>query len=296
HMSDPPELHLGLILPNFGDNLTPERLVSAARAAEDAGFDSGWVTDHVMVPAAIKDVYGTILDVMVSLGFLAATTARLKLGVSALIVPQRNPLVVLKQLTTLDFLSKGRVLTAVAAGWLEGEFRTLNASFQERGKIMDAWLELAVESFDQMPGPVRHDGHLSVEDAWLAPGLVARPEIWAAGVSNATLKRATLTGVWHPVALRVDDLREMAASFRDRRPDGRVVLRIDVDFAEEPQADASDARGRPALAGPPETLAEGLGAYIEAGCDGFVVNLGHDRDGLEERVARFGEEVVASLS
>ncbi len=76
--------------------------MGAAQAAEAAGFDSGWVTDHVLVPNEHAHVYGTIGEALVSLGYLSAQTSRLELGVSALVVPQRNPLVALKQLATLD--------------------------------------------------------------------------------------------------------------------------------------------------------------------------------------------------
>ena len=64
-------LHLGLILPNYGEGLDAERLAGAAVAAEAAGFDSGWVTDHVLVPPGHAPVYGTIAEALVSLGFLA---------------------------------------------------------------------------------------------------------------------------------------------------------------------------------------------------------------------------------
>src|SRR5919202_1334329 len=119
-----PPLHLGLVLPNYGETLAAERLAGVAVAAEEAGFDSGWVTDHLIVPAEQAGTYGTIAEALVSLGFLAGRTRRLALGVSALVVPQRQPLVALKQLTTLDFLSGGRVVTAVAAGWLGEEIAT----------------------------------------------------------------------------------------------------------------------------------------------------------------------------
>jgi len=196
-------LHFGLILPNYGDGLGAERLASAAVAAEEAGFDSGWVTDHLIVPDEHAAVYGSIAEALVSLGFLAGRTSRLELGVSALVVPQRNPLVALKQLTTLDFLSNGRALTAVAAGWMEGEFETLEAPFARRGRILDEWLDLAASVLAQMPGRVQYKGELLSVDGWLAPALVrpGGPELWVAGVSRATIRRAAKTGVWHPVAL-----------------------------------------------------------------------------------------------
>src|ERR671934_1769389 len=165
-------LHLGVILPNYGEALAAERLAGVAVAAEQAGLDSGWVTDHVIVPEEHAGTYGTIAEALVSLGFLAARTHRLQLGVSALVVPQRRPLLALKQLTTLDFLSGGRIVTAVAAGWMEGEFATLGASFEGRGRLLDEWLDAAASVFEQMPGLVRWHGRLLSFEGWLAPALV----------------------------------------------------------------------------------------------------------------------------
>jgi alkanesulfonate monooxygenase SsuD/methylene tetrahydromethanopterin reductase-like flavin-dependent oxidoreductase (luciferase family) len=290
-------LHLGLILPSYGDALDAERLAAAAVTAEEAGFDSGWVTDHVLVPPEHAAVYGTIAEPLVALAFLAGRTRTLELGVSALVVPQRSPLVALKQLTTLDLLSGGRLVTAVAAGWMEGEFATLGASFEGRGRLLDEWLDAAASAFDQMPGLVRWEGELLSFEGWLAPALVrpGGPELWVAGVSRATLRRAAKTGVWHPVALPVDELRPLAAELRERRPDARVVLRIGISFAPEPRP-GRDERGRHAIAGPPGWIAERLAEYAEAGCDGFVANLEHDRPGLDERILRFAEEVRPPMS
>ncbi len=289
-------MHLGLILPNYGENLAATRLAGVALAAEESGFASGWVTDHLIVPDEHARIYGDVAEALVSLGFLAGRTRRLELGVSALIVPQRNPLVVLKQLTSLDLISGGRIVTAVAAGWMEGEFGTLGASFEQRGKLLDDWLRLAAAIFEQMPGHVHYEGPLLSVDGWLAPALVrpGGPELWVAGVSRATLRRAAMTGVWHPVALPVDELRKMAAELRERRADSHVILRINVFQVPEPETEA-DERGRHAIAGPPEWVAERLREYVEAGCDGFVLNLDYDSPDLEERVRRFAEEVVPLL-
>jgi alkanesulfonate monooxygenase SsuD/methylene tetrahydromethanopterin reductase-like flavin-dependent oxidoreductase (luciferase family) len=286
-------LHLGVILPNYGPALVAQELADVAVAAEEAGFDSAWVTDHLIVPAEHAGVYGTVAEALVSLGFLAARTQRLELGVSALVVPQRNPLIVLKQLTTLDFLSGGRIVTAVTAGWMEREFATLGAAYEGRGSLLDEWLELAGSVFKQMPGRVRYEGRAFSLDGWMAPALVrpGGPELWVAGVSRATLRRAALTGVWHPVALPPDELGSMAAELRGRRPDSRVVLRIGVYFEREPRT-RGDERGRHALAGPSEWLAARLCEYVDAGADGFVVNLDHQEPALEERVRRFAEEVI----
>lgn len=290
-------LHLGVILPNYGAALDAERLASVAVTAEHAGFDSGWVTDHVFVPAEHSGTYGTIAEALVSLGFLAGRTRRLELGVSALVVPQRQPLVALKQLATVDFLSGGRLVAAVAAGWMEGEFASLGISYEARGRLLDEWLSATASVVEQMPGRVRYAGDSYSVDGWMAPAIV-RPgglELWVAGVSLATLRRAAKTGVWHPVALSVPRLRTLAVQLRERRADSRVILRIGVRVSPEPQAEATDERGRHAIAGPPGWIAARLTEYIHAGCDGFVLNLDHDRPGLEERVRQFAAEIAPLL-
>jgi alkanesulfonate monooxygenase SsuD/methylene tetrahydromethanopterin reductase-like flavin-dependent oxidoreductase (luciferase family) len=261
-------------------------------AAEEAGFDSGWVTDHLVVPPEHAPIYGTIAEPLVTLGFLAGRTSRLQLGVSALVVPQRSPLVALKQLTTLDFLAQGRIVTAVAAGWMEGEFAVLDADFEHRGEALNRWLRQVVDAFERMPGPVS----FATGEGWLAPGLVrpGGPELWVAGVSRATVRRAAITGVWHPVALAPDELRPMAAELRDRRANARVILRIGV-YRQDEAEQGTDERGRHAIAGPPEWIAERLAEYVDVGCDGFVVNLDHEAAGLEERAAAFAEEVLPLL-
>ena len=291
-----PPLHLGVILPNYGPALSAEDLAAVAAAAEESDLDSAWATDHVSVPDEHAGVYGTIAEPLVSLGFLAGRTKRLQLGVSALVVPQRNPLVALKQLTTLDFLSGGRIVTAVTAGWMEGEFANLGADFEGRGQLLDEWLELAESVFEQMPGRVRFEGRSLSVDGWMAPALArpGGPELWVAGVSTATLRRAARTGVWHPVALPPDELAPMAAELRERRPDSRVVLRLGIFFERQPGTRV-DERGRHAVSGPSEWLAERLREYVGAGANGFVVNLDHQEAGLEDRVRRFAEEVVPLL-
>jgi alkanesulfonate monooxygenase SsuD/methylene tetrahydromethanopterin reductase-like flavin-dependent oxidoreductase (luciferase family) len=289
--------HVGVVLPNYGAAFDPGRLAAAAEAAEAAGLDSGWLTDHVLPPVRHADTYGTIAEALVAAGFLAGRTRRLRLGISALIVPLREPLLTLKQLVSLDVLSGGRLITAVAAGWMEEEFQTLGASFPDRGRRLDDWLDLVGEVVAQAPGRVVVDGPVPLSDAWLAPA-PTRPEgleLWVAGVSRHTLRRAAKTGIWHPVALAPRELRSMAAAFRAGAPEGRVVLRLGVTLQERIEEAASDERGRHAVAGPARWVAEQLNDYLEAGADGFVVNLGHQAPGLEDRITRFAAEVEPLL-
>jgi alkanesulfonate monooxygenase SsuD/methylene tetrahydromethanopterin reductase-like flavin-dependent oxidoreductase (luciferase family) len=289
--------HLGVVLPNYGEAFDPGRLAAAAAAAEAAGLDSGWLTDHVLPPSRHAAISGTIAEALVAAGFVAGRTGRLRVGVSALIVPQREPLLTLKQLVSLDVLSSGRLITAVAAGWMEEEFHTLGASFPDRGRRLDEWLELAGDLLRQAPGRVIAEGPVPVSDAWLAPA-PTRPEgleLWVAGVSRHTLRRAARTGVWHPVALPLRELRSMAAAFRADVPEGRVVLRLAVTVQDRLEEQPRDERGRPMVAGPGRWVAEQLNDYLEGGADGFVVDLGHDRPGLEDRIAAFAAEVAPLL-
>jgi alkanesulfonate monooxygenase SsuD/methylene tetrahydromethanopterin reductase-like flavin-dependent oxidoreductase (luciferase family) len=289
--------HLGVVLPNYGKAFDPGRLTAAAAAAEAAGLDSGWMTDHVLPPTRHAGIYGTIAEALVTVGYLAGRTSRLRLGVSALIVPQREPLLTLKQLVSLDVLSGGRLVTAVAAGWMEEEFRTLGASFPDRGRRLDEWLDLVGELLQQAPGRVLAEGPVPIEDAWLAPAPTRTEglELWVAGVSRHTLRRAAKTGVWHPVALPLRELRTMAAAFRAEVPEGRVVLRLAVAIQDRLDEEAADDRGRHMVAGPARWVAEQLNDYLEAGADGFVVDLDHDAPGLEERIAGFAGEVAPML-
>jgi alkanesulfonate monooxygenase SsuD/methylene tetrahydromethanopterin reductase-like flavin-dependent oxidoreductase (luciferase family) len=285
--------HFGLILPNYGEGLSLDALRDSATAAEETEFDSVWATDHVMVTSVHAPIYGNITEALVTLGYLAALTERVSIGVSALIMPMRNPFVVLKQLTSLDYLSGGRVVTAVAPGWMTDEFDSLGADFDRRGRTLDEWIDMASSVFAQMPGQVRHDGTPKIADGWMAPDLIRSggPELWVAGVSAASIRRAARTGVWHPVALPPQQLRPMADEFKMQRPDGRIVLRINVLFADEPNAGV-DERGRHAISGPDDHIEGELRTYLDVGCDGFVLNFSKDEPGLADRVRRFGESLI----
>jgi probable F420-dependent oxidoreductase len=128
----------GLFSINAGACTDPEVAVRIARAAEDAGFDSVWTGEHVVLPdprvaPAPMNPEDPILDPVVSLSYIAARTERLRLGTGIIILPQRNPLVLAKEIATLDVLSGGRTIIGVAAGYLEPEFDAVGAQFEARG-------------------------------------------------------------------------------------------------------------------------------------------------------------------
>src|SRR6266567_2159236 len=139
-------MRLGLIHINMRPMSRPGDLVQAARAAEQAGFDSVWAGEHLVVPdpqvppspMAPQD---PALDSLLALTWAAAHTATIRLATGIVILPQRNPVVLAKQVATLDVLSGGRLMLGVGAGYLEAEFRAVGASFAQRGAVTDEHLD-----------------------------------------------------------------------------------------------------------------------------------------------------------
>jgi probable F420-dependent oxidoreductase len=133
------EMRFGLFSVNAGPCVDPHTAARIARVAEDAGFDSLWAGEHVVlpdprVPPSPMDPLDDILDPVVSLTYLAGQTRRVRLGTGIIILPQRNPLVLAKELASLDVLSGGRLIFGVGVGYLEPEFRALGISFADRGR------------------------------------------------------------------------------------------------------------------------------------------------------------------
>jgi probable F420-dependent oxidoreductase len=137
---------LGLVSVNMGTMSRPDGLVAAARAAEAAGFDSVWAGEHIVLPdpqmpPSPMNPQDPALDSLLSLTWAAAHTSTIRLATGIVILPQRNPLVLAKQVATLDVLSGGRLMLGVGAGYLEAEFRALGANFAERGAVTDEYLD-----------------------------------------------------------------------------------------------------------------------------------------------------------
>jgi len=283
-------------LPHHGVGLDRARLDRTLRLAEASGFDSAWVTDHVAVPGRLAAEYGSITEALVTLAYLAGQSRRIHLGVSALVVAARQPLLTVKQITSLDFLAAGRLILCVAAGWVEEEFQNLGYEFRTRGRRLDAWLDLFRACIGQMPGPVSHDGPAPLQEAWLAPPPSAPggPPIWVAGHSQAALARAARVGTWHPRAMQVAEFRPLAAAFKARCPHGTIISRMGVSFAPEAAA-GGGGRSPQRVAGPPTAVTDGLREYIHAGCDGFLITFVADPGALEDHLVRFAEEVRPHL-
>jgi probable F420-dependent oxidoreductase len=127
-----------------------EGAVAIAQAAEAGGFESLWTVEHTVVPAGYQSTYpysdtgrmpgpeeSDMPDPLIWLAFVAAQTSTIRLGTGILILPQRNPVVLAKEVATLDRLSGGRVELGIGVGWLEEEFDAIGVPFRERGKRTD---------------------------------------------------------------------------------------------------------------------------------------------------------------
>jgi len=135
-------MKLGLHLPQIG-RPEPDEIARCATIAEQAGYESIWVSDHILVPSSGGTLPAIeIMEPVATLAYVAAVTKRIKLATSVIVLPYRNPIHLAKELATVDILSGGRLVAGVASGWLESEFRALNAPYQRRGAYADESIRL----------------------------------------------------------------------------------------------------------------------------------------------------------
>ncbi len=153
-------MKFGIAFANAAGFANPDNAIAIAQGAEANGFDSLWTVEHVIVAAGYQSAYpyspdgkmpggdsAVIPDPLVWLAFVAAHTTTLKLGTGILILPQRSPVVVAKEVATLDRLSRGRVLLGVGIGWLEEEFQAIGVPFKERGARLDEHVAVMREAW-----------------------------------------------------------------------------------------------------------------------------------------------------
>ena len=147
-------MRFGIAFANTGQAVNPDAAVELALIAEENGFESLWAVEHTVVPAGYRSTYpysptgrmpgsedSPIADPLIWLTWIAATTRNLRLATGVLILPQHNPLLLAKELATLDVLSGGRVILGVGVGWLEEEFAALGVSFRHRGARADEYIQ-----------------------------------------------------------------------------------------------------------------------------------------------------------
>lgn len=193
-------MKIGLFGINFGVAGDVDSMISIAKAAESAGLESVWTGEHVVLPdprvaPSPSNPQTPFLDPAVALSHIAAHTSRLRLGTGVIILPQRNPVILSKELASVDVVSKGRLIFGLGAGYLEPEFRALGAPFEDRGVVTDEAIE-AIKALWTMEKPAYHGRFFSFEgiDAQPRPVQKPHPPIVVGGMSRSGSRRAARYG------------------------------------------------------------------------------------------------------
>ncbi len=179
--------------------------------------------------------YGHIFESTTSLAFLAATTSTIQLGISTLVLPQRNPVEVAKSLATLDVLSGGRILVTAGIGWSQGEYQNLGYNFHNRAKRMNEELKVLRTIWQSQTSVSFKGKYYQFEDLVISPATVQAggPPLWVAGNSIHALQRAVLLADgWHPNATSPENLQNLLEQIKRlilNRP-FTVAVRFKLDF------------------------------------------------------------------
>jgi probable F420-dependent oxidoreductase len=226
-------VHFGVILPNYGRDATPDGIRRTAELAEELGFASVWTTEHIIVGAEAADMYGRVYDPLVTLAWVAASTERIALGTSIVLVPLHNPMHLAKEVATLQELSGGRFTLGVGMGWHKDEFDFMGVPFEGRGRRADEAIRL-----------MRALWNGEFHDATFEPRPSVVPEIWIGGSSERAIRRALELGdAWHPSrGSDADHVRRV----KEQHPQLRVI---------------------------PRTAARNVEAMLAAGAEGVVVQF-----------------------
>lgn len=292
-------MKFGYIAPNFGNKIRAEDLVGIAQLCEEVGFDSIWATDHTIMPKELSEPYGEVLEPFVTLSAIGARTEKLKLGTSVIILPQRHPILVAKQATTLDVFSKGRVLLGFGAGWAEKEFANLGANFAERGKIYDESVALIKALWGADPVSFKGNYFNVTESIFLPRPLHGHIPVWVGGTSRTAVRRAIRLGDgWHPVGLDLPSFTKGVQMIRTSGKDIAISLRMTVDVRRK-REDVVGASGerRVVLSGTRQDILAGLERYREAGLDHFCASILHPNvEDIRNDIRRFSSEIMASYN
>ena len=265
----------------------PEAAAAIGRAAEQAGFDSLWGADHVVLPdpplpGRPMAPDQRLLDPIVALTFLAAHTTRIRLGTGVIILPQRQALVLAKQLASLDVLSGGRLIFGLGVGWCEPEMRAVGAPFAERGRVADDYLAAMRAAWTQAR-PAHRGPYVAFEGVQAMPRPVQSPvPIVVGGRTPPAYRRAvTQAHGWYGFGLTAEEtvkiVSDLARTAKDHaRPAGLGRLEISV---TPPGYDVPDAAT--------------VGAYAAAGVDRLILRVRPELDA--PALTRFAAEAGRAL-
>ncbi len=275
-------MRFGFILPNLLSPISnAAALKTSSQLAEAVGFTSIWATDHVLMPEAFPQ-YGEGTEAITTLAYLSAATRRVELGLSVLVLPMRNPLIVAKQIASIIHLAGRELIVGVGVGWNQDEYRFLNANFHRRGKLVDEYIIILRKLWGE--DRPQHEGTYSFSGARFAPQPNAVPPIWVGGRSEAALRRAaTLGDGFHPnmpktvqeYAAQVRRVRELSGG---RRLTMSVRLPLDMREGASPVLDQ-------------------LSQLRDAGLEYPVVAFKHETlNDLVSQMEAFGRDVLPALS
>jgi probable F420-dependent oxidoreductase len=285
-------LQFGLFSINAYAAIEPRTAARLAQAAEAAGFESLWGGEHVVLPdpqapPSPMAPREPILDPAIALTFAAAHTSRVRLGTGIIILPQRNPLVLAKELASLDVLSAGRLIVGIGVGYLEPEFRALGAPFKDRGAVTDEYLA-AMRAIWSQDNPAYQGRFVSFANVQAHPQPAQRPHppIVIGGRTAPAFRRAVSQGHgWYGFGLDVDAT-------------GRAL---------EGLRQAAGTTARPAALGPLEiSITPGRGVSVDlATCERYAALGVHrlilmpsaklDADGLVRYVEAIGRDLVGRV-
>jgi probable F420-dependent oxidoreductase len=309
-------MQFGWVIYNRSETGKREVMVRLAQVADRLDFHSIWATDHIVMPTKVKSRYPysqtgafpvqpheDYLEPLTVLAYLAACTERVRLGVSVMILPHRNPILAAKMLSTLDVLSGGRVIAGVGVGWLEEEFQALGLPpFGERGAYSDECLCIFRELWTK-EDPSFEGRYHSFRDIKFAPKPIQKPHppIWVGGQTRRAMERAgTLGDAWHPLGLRPpvslepDELREAMTVVRNAAARaGRDPKSVGVAFRGPLNLlKSAEPVARRLLTGSPTQVVDDIKRYHDAGVEQMVFDvLTNDVGLIVGTMERFANEV-----
>lgn len=213
-------MQVGVRIPGSGSNASPENIARVARWAEELGFASVWAPDHVVMPETVQSSYPYVadgrwpypphrkwFDPLLALAWAGAAAPSVQLGTSVLIAPLRNPVLLAKQVASLDNLTGGRVLLGIGAGWMKEEFDLLGVPFAGRGRRTVAMVRLMRALWRGERASVEGElAHTSGGQMQPRPAQPTVPVLWG-GNNDLTLRRVAREGDgWHPSRLSTAEL------------------------------------------------------------------------------------------
>ena len=284
----------GLALPNIGDDANRDGLVAAVELAERHGFTDVWATDHLLVNGTAAEDYGRTYESITTLAWLAAQSSTVRLGLSVVVVPMRNAVVIAKQLATLDALSGGRVIAGFGVGWSADEFSNVGLPdrFHERGAYTEETVVLCRHLWSGSREPF--EGRFFRFSDFVfepLPDQGAALPIWIGGRDERALRRVgRIADAYHASATS-------PASYAPRIP----IIRAAAEAAGRPMPRLS-ARARIELGrgsdsfytihGSPDEAAAEIRRFAELGVDHLTLMFPpRDAEGLARAIERFVTEV-----